>query len=123
MYAEIILCDHIKRVDDVNLPKAIPASENGKEKTTFSELEVCIKTIFIPRRMRRRVTVVILCECVCVCLSVCYRANCYIPCLYVENRVPLGFHDDLNTCIDSCASCLCVLYKSADVANTWLNIT
>ena len=34
MYAEIILCDHIECVDDVNLPKAVPASENGKEKTT-----------------------------------------------------------------------------------------
>ena len=41
MYAEIILCDHIECVDDVNLPKAVPA-ENGKEKTTFSELEVYI---------------------------------------------------------------------------------
>ena len=26
---------------------SVPASENGKEKTTFSELEVCIKTIFL----------------------------------------------------------------------------
>ena len=46
MYAEIIPCDHIECVD-VNLPKAVPASENGKKKTTFSELEVCIKTIFL----------------------------------------------------------------------------
>ena len=87
MYAEIILYDHIESVDDVNLPKAIPVSENRKEKTTFSEVEVCIKTIFNPRRMRRRVAVVVL----CVCLSVCYRANCYIPCLYVINRVPLRY--------------------------------
>ena len=34
-----------------------------------------------------RVTVVIL----CVCLCICYRASCYIPHLYVENRVPLRF--------------------------------
>ena len=34
-----------------------------------------------------RVTVVIL----CVCVSFCYLASCYIPCLYVESRVPLGF--------------------------------
>ena len=32
-----------------------------------------------------RVTVVILSVCVC------YRASCYIPGLYVESRVPLGF--------------------------------
>ena len=34
-----------------------------------------------------RITVVVLSVCVCVC----YRASCYIPRLYVENRVPLGF--------------------------------
>ena len=26
-----------------------------------------------------------------VCLCVCYRASCYIPRLYIESRVPLGF--------------------------------
>ena len=26
-----------------------------------------------------------------VCLCVCYRTSCYIPRLYVENKVPLGF--------------------------------
>ena len=26
-----------------------------------------------------------------VCVSVCYRANCYIPRIYVENWAPLGF--------------------------------
>ena len=36
------------------------------------------------------------CVCVTVCVPVhgvcvCYRASCYIPRLYVENRVPLGF--------------------------------
>ncbi len=36
-----------------------------------------------------RVTVVVLCVCVCVC--VCYRVSRYIPRLYVESRVPLGF--------------------------------
>ena len=36
-----------------------------------------------PRRMRHRVTVVVVC--------VCYHTNCYIPRLYVENKVPLGF--------------------------------
>ena len=34
-----------------------------------------------------RVTVVVLWVCVCVC----YRASCYIPRLYVESWVPLGF--------------------------------
>ena len=34
-----------------------------------------------------RVTVVIL----CVSLSTCYCASCYIPHLYVQNKVPLGF--------------------------------
>ena len=34
-----------------------------------------------------RVTVVV----ICVCVSVCYRNSCYIPCLYVEDKVPLGF--------------------------------
>ena len=29
--------------------------------------------------------------CVSVCMSVCYHASCYIPCLYVENTVPLSF--------------------------------
>ena len=34
-------------------------------------------------RMRWRVTVVVL----CVYLSVCYQANCYIPCLRVQSAV------------------------------------
>ena len=34
-----------------------------------------------------RVTVVVLCVCMCVC----YRASCYIPRLYIESQVPLGF--------------------------------
>ena len=38
-----------------------------------------------------RVTVIVLCVSVCVCLSVCYRASGYIPRLYVENKMPLGF--------------------------------
>ena len=38
-----------------------------------------------------RVTVVVLCVCLSVRLSVCYRASGYIPRLYVENKVPLGF--------------------------------
>ena len=29
--------------------------------------------------------------CVSICVSVCYRASCYIPRLYVEIRVSLGF--------------------------------
>ena len=29
------------------------------------------------------------CECVCVCVR--YHASCYIPRLYVENKVPLSF--------------------------------
>ena len=34
-----------------------------------------VRIIINPRRMRRRVTVVVL----CVCLSVCYHASCYMP--------------------------------------------
>ena len=44
---------------------------------------------FNPRRMRRRVTVVVL----CVRVSVCYQASCYIPCLRVQSaalKVPYG---------------------------------
>ena len=26
-----------------------------------------------------------------VCVSVCYRASYYIPRLYIENKMPLGF--------------------------------
>ena len=26
-------------------------------------------------------------------MCVCYRVSCYIPVLYVENKVPLGFSD------------------------------
>ena len=36
-----------------------------------------------------RVAVVVLCVCVCVC--VCYRASCYIPHLFLESQVSLGF--------------------------------
>ena len=48
-----------------------------------------------------RVTVVVLCVCVCVS-SVCYHASCYIPCLYIEHRVPLGFlwHFQHMYCVD-----------------------
>lgn len=45
LYAEIILCEHIKKVDDVNLPWAVLASDSeGNPKTTFSELEVFSST-------------------------------------------------------------------------------
>lgn len=40
MYAENILCNHIEKVEEVNLPKPVTASEDGKPKTLFSELEV-----------------------------------------------------------------------------------
>ena len=40
MYAEIILHEHIEKVEDLNLPQTVPANEDGKEKNTFSELEV-----------------------------------------------------------------------------------
>ena len=40
MYAEVILWSHIEKVDDVNLPKPVPASGDGKQKTLFSEFEV-----------------------------------------------------------------------------------
>ena len=41
MYAEIILCEHINKVEDLNLPQTVPASdEDGNEKATFSEIEV-----------------------------------------------------------------------------------
>ena len=45
---------------------------------------------------------VCVCVCVCVCLSVCYHASCYIPCLYVENKVLLSFpcHFLLMYCVD-----------------------
>ena len=43
------------------------------------------------RRMRDGYDSRSVCVCVCVCLSVCYRTSGYIPCLYVESRVPLGF--------------------------------
>ena len=38
-----------------------------------------------------RVTVVVMCVRSYVCVSVYYRTSCYIPHLYVENKVPLGF--------------------------------
>ena len=50
-----------------------------------------ITGIFNPRRMREGYGSHSVCLCVCVCLSVCYRTSGYIPCLYVESRVPLGF--------------------------------
>jgi hypothetical protein len=51
------------------------------------------KTLVINPQRMRKVTVVVLCVCVClsVYLSVCYQATCYIPGLYVENKVLLGF--------------------------------
>ena len=39
----------------------------------------------MPRCMRKGYGSRSVCECVC------YRASSYIPCLYVENKVPLGF--------------------------------
>ena len=53
MYAEIILRDHIKCVADVNLPQAVPASKEGKEKTTFSELEVRCISVLDPNTLGR----------------------------------------------------------------------
>ena len=51
-----------------------------------------------PRRMRKGYGS----RSVCVCVSVCYRASCYIPRLYVENKVPLGFlwHFQDMHCVD-----------------------
>ena len=40
---------------------------------------------FKPQRMREGY------GSLCVCLYVCYHASCLIPCLYVENKVPLSF--------------------------------
>ena len=34
-----------------------------------------------------------------MCVCVCYRASCYIPSLYIESRVPLGFCAAVNLCI------------------------
>ena len=31
-----------------------------------------------------------MCVCVCVCVF-CYHTSCYIPCLYVEIKIPLSF--------------------------------
>ena len=31
------------------------------------------------------------CVCVCVCVCVCYQASCFVPGLYVENKVLLRF--------------------------------
>ena len=51
--------------------------------------------VFInPQHMRQRVTVVVLCVCVSVCLL-----SSYIPHLYIENQVSLGFYTDFNVCI------------------------
>ena len=49
-------------------------------------------SIFNPRHMRREgYGSRCVCLCVCVCVCVCYHASCYIPLLYVEIKVPLGF--------------------------------
>ena len=45
--------------------------------------------IFNPRRMRKGYSSHFVCVCVCVC--VCHRSNIYLPRLYIESRVPLGF--------------------------------
>ena len=39
---------------------------------------------------------------VCVCVCVCYHASCYIPGLFVANKVPLGFlrHCQGMHCVD-----------------------
>ena len=60
-------------------------------KSMSVSLSGVIVALINPRRMRRRVTVVVLCACLCVCVSVCYQASCYIPYLYVESEVSLGF--------------------------------
>ena len=39
MQTEIILCEHLNKMDDVNLPETVPV-DGGNPKTTFSELEV-----------------------------------------------------------------------------------
>ena len=39
LYAEIILCEHVNKDDDVSLPMTIQ-DEHGNPKATFSELEV-----------------------------------------------------------------------------------
>ena len=76
-------------------PYQIPRVCSYNKKETVTEKKspgtwlIATVSVYIinPRRMRRRVTVVVL----CVCLSVCNRASCYIPHLYVENQVSLGF--------------------------------
>ena len=48
-----------------------------------------LTVVINPRRMREGYGSRFVSVYVCVC--VCYRASCYIPRLYVESRVPLGF--------------------------------
>ena len=38
-YAEIILCEHLNKVDDMNLPETVP-DEEGNPKMTVSELDI-----------------------------------------------------------------------------------
>ena len=71
----------------------------------------CITVIINPRC----IGIVVL----CVCVSVYYQANCYIPGLYVENKVPLGFlwnfqHNNIH-CVDSFKTlCSIVMVTFAD---------
>ena len=46
-----------------------------------------------PRRMREGYGSRFVCVCVCVsvCVCVCYHTSCYIPHLYIDIKVPLGF--------------------------------
>ena len=45
------------------------------------------------------------------CLSVCYQANCYIPSLYIENKVPLGFLWHFQHMHCACADGFCFVQK------------
>ena len=53
------------------------------------DTQIWVVFIINPRRMREGYGSRSVCKWVSVC--VCYRASCYIPVLYVENKVPLGF--------------------------------
>ena len=63
--------------------------------TTFTSIDwinYCIrKNIITPRHMREGYGSHRVCVCVCVCVCMCHHTSCYIPCLYVENKVQLGF--------------------------------
>ena len=50
-------------------------------------------SVINPRRMREGYGSRFVCVSVylCVCVCVCYHTSCYIPRLYVENKVPLDF--------------------------------